>query len=1030
MNIITNMETNYNSADIIEVEATTLSVNGASSSGVLKVKVGRRQEGPVLPKDWSIVAKPANQQLHARWVCHASGGVSKGRAGDSTPPPKGRRLKVNPSAKEIEQEVQRRKIEQLHALHRKIATAQGEAKAEKAQASKMSQNSDGAFWRSPQEVPVSLSQAEGQLDSPPEGTVDERQLTGPPPVPEAMPVTDREAQGPETMPVTDREAQHEEGPPISQEEPARPPVIPEVLTAQELLSTFNQQAPIGEVTKEPPGPLEDLDFQSLRSPAGVSLQSRSPVEEVPEGLTPESYQVLPGTNHYPPYTSETLSYNSSEIMSATNFACNMHADLTNIRYLATDLRRSGPGYPSKIVEIETGYQFKFDPQLKKYVELWKYPRPLDLFPHEAKIYYAVCAAVQWGLDRPKGFNPDIERFIEASILTNRHYFGDGLPKPMFKYAATYFKGALELVELMWYNHPQVQSFVIRIGFDQNIKIYSYTNQVPTYREVSLNAFNKLVYKFLKFVFPSYAPSDCQRPQFTQAFVSLLIRNYGLDLYEFGEKHMKTGVPFSDVFLYVPQNAAQVEKLPYTKDVFTVEEPIKSKYIEPKFEKNMIVLSDMCMLVLENLCAGDGYLYVVLRGLIRNVLLAHYEGTAVQTGFWLYGPPACMKSVWVKLLKKLISREFLEEYSHAPNQFTAGLLEGKKLVVLSDVTDLGQDQYKHLKPILGRDLVQSLLKYKNGSRTFIPSHITVFVSNSSPYEVHGVKNDPAFLQKLVLAPFPSEAAIDQKRQIPNVERFFDFVLHEIINWALYAPQSTLENFIRATRLNLYLQHRQGNDNIGGLPGFLKDHYMFSSSPEAFTTISDLIIHLKQYQERSSDDVVLTDLNSTRSGQHQRLQKEIVNCVSTNFGRTIVYCRYTRRDKDGIRAMGFKGLIRKPDTKKGEQESEALEAVPFELRSEQLKIKLDHPFYTEQRIGWLMSDNLDYEGFEQTQKGIRNDRISRGLKTNFDLHANVPLSATQGSEEAGERSATAEAAAETNPPEHFNTFDQHDNGSPPL
>lgn len=734
----------------------------------------------------------------------------------------------------------------------------------------------------------------------------------------------------------------------------------------------------------------DVSLSSTIPTSDVAVLSPTPVVEADKVLEGQQVELAPlkpasKVSKSPP-AEKPKRHNPTNGVWASNYAVNSTMDVTPFKYIKMDPIDGQEPY--EILDLETGFRLVYSPDDKDYIIHKKVKAPLFLSANQRKVYFAIIGVIIYVYDRQDRISEEILRLTEASVYlapSDSPYPVTVLPDIKMLLGST-----TELVYFFWTHFKSSGCDIFVVGDNlKTITLTVFTESVPPYREITPLEASQLVNKFLSELFQGVIPQKFQEKFFIEGFIDHICLHKAISTKEFETKIELTGVPFQDYFAQVEYLADDIKLLPYSKEVFTTQKVVKANYLMPVFKNNTIMLSRDCKTFLENLTCNDPYKYSVLRGFIRAMISAKQDGDSFQSAIWLHGPPACSKSLWVKVFKKMLREEEVAEMAHGPNQFSGSTLDKVKLIVASDVTNFSGSFYKLLKPLLGRDGLRGEKKHVQNVEIIRTKAVIVFVSNFAPTDISFIKSDLAVLEKLIVVEFPPEATIPPELQVPNMEDLIERFIPEIFNWAIYAPVSVLRYLIRATSYNNYRMRRTEIESIGGLAGFLRDNYMYSSDPDAFVSIVDLRTHMAQHQEISGDDILKAVVKGEQvKDNNAQLAAMVTNVLRNNFARSATYQRYSKRDRGNTRPMGIKGLIPKPA--EGQPIPEKAEYLEFKFEKGP-ELKLDDPFYAQQRICWLRKEHISDEAFTENQNKIKEHRqalLNEGSNPTFPLTEEVP------------------------------------------
>lgn len=687
----------------------------------------------------------------------------------------------------------------------------------------------------------------------------------------------------------------------------------------------------------------------------------------------------------------------SEVLHATELVSSLRIKYADYKFVGNYIIQTAKGpFFDKVIELETGKAFKYSTDWKMYVSDKGFSPPLHLDDRVKPVYYSVQAGIAWGLERPSMVNETMTQVIEMILrlpsyniedntITIPDNFEHAIVKPevaplrpasyvLPNNIKWFLKPLNEILISVWEKSGKKVPFFAAGEDIKNMTIYVYTNSVPTYRKMALHEFQNSLERFLYSIFSGVLPPELKSSADQKKFAEALLAKKAISEEKLKEKLLMAGVSFEKEYVYIAENAENPTLLQYSEEVFTTSDPIKWCYSSPTFQKGQIMLTEPAKLFLENLCVNDVYIYNVLRGMLRAIITSPYDGYCYQSAIWVCGPAACAKSLWVGIIKRLVPPHQIMEFAHTTNQFTVASLENTKVLIVSDVVRLTSEQMMLLKPMLGRDGMRKEQKNKRNVEVILPKCIVLFISNDLPTSFPLVAKDNAILEKLIVVKYPTESAIPLYLQVPDLANSIDVYMHEIFNWAMFIPLSVLQKFKRAGHFNMYQMQQTNDESIGGLAGYLKQFYLFSSAPDAFTPITDIVNHCNEEAATSGDDLINgVNLGKSQKTQTSALANAIVGCVSRNFGHTVSYERYSRRDKNQ-RVMGIKGLVHISLANNFKN------TKPLSFVHNQVKITLDDPFYAENKIAWIKQEDSSGVGLFQVQQQLKAFRESK-MATNF-------------------------------------------------
>lgn len=169
----------------------------------------------------------------------------------------------------------------------------------------------------------------------------------------------------------------------------------------------------------------------------------------------------------------------------------------------------------------------------------------------------------------------------------------------------------------------------------------------------------------------------------------------------------------------------------------------------------------------------------MRGFLRTLLTAQQEDHMFQSAVWISGPPACSKSLWVRILKRFVATDRVVEFTKEITNFSSSQFENAQLIVFSDLIIQKQKHLEILKPLIGRDLLTSEVKYEAKVQYFQSKSAFIFTSNYTSNEIASARDDEAFMQKLIHVEFPTYLSIPLQNQTPGIEYKIDDLLPAFI-----------------------------------------------------------------------------------------------------------------------------------------------------------------------------------------------------------------------------------------------------------
>lgn len=694
--------------------------------------------------------------------------------------------------------------------------------------------------------------------------------------------------------------------------------------------------------------------QNASSSAAASLFTEKLKERL-TGATPKAETAA---------TKSKIDLSSSTVIDVTDFAFEPKRDLRPFKYIKSPAGEDGVSY--QLIHLSDGKLLRYSYEFKDYVLYKKLPKPIFLDKEATPLYFCIIAVVMFLYEQNDKVDETRRRLIEASVyLASKE--GE-LPQTAFKNIALAASTTNEILLVFWDYFKREQSDLVMMGDSFEVATFAvYTSALPPYRYVSHGEMQKLVLEFLRFVFRNILPKKLEERGFIDAFLRHYFMSKGLSKVQLKEKLEKSGLPFKNGFALIEEGAAHIKLIPYSEETFVTSKVIDADYQPPNITKNTIFLSEGCKILLENLCFHDPYIYTVFRGGINAILHAYKTGNSNQSAFWFCGPPACAKSVIMKVFRRMVPPEKVKELTQIPNQFSQAELEDSALVLVSDIVEITLPLAQSIKKLIGRDTLRAEEKFVNGSRAIDTRCVVVFCSNFLPEDFTHLRDDEGIMNKLIVVQYPIGSRIKQEYQIPDLASYIDPYLPEIMNWALYVPPAIQINNLRATNYNKYRLTKKGADQAGGLIGYLKEHFAFSPSEEEYILVSELIQHMEETEKKSADDLT-SGFRRGKSISSRRLGEAIVSLAEKWFCVHLEYKKYPKRDISPrpmlITNLQFKDHKTK-EVPKGCQE--LIFAFSTDI------IKLDDPFYATHEITWFHRLIKTKTQFDEAQKKLRDDRL---------------------------------------------------------
>lgn len=439
-------------------------------------------------------------------------------------------------------------------------------------------------------------------------------------------------------------------------------------------------------------------------------------------------------------------------------------------------------------------------------------------------------------------------------------------------------------------------------------------------------------------------------------------------------------------------------MPYGPEIVTPDEIIEEDYNAVTFKEvadqsgiptsKMVCISEQTKLFLEVICGKSRYNLNVFRMALRNALTAPYEGKNWQSAIYLYGAPATSKSIWAEVFKKLIPKNFIQEFSRTQNQFTPNQLERARVLLVSDLTEISPKQRDVLKRLLGRDTFTKETKFKNEYGLISPYCQVIIISNYPPRHFDMFAHDQALLDKLIRVYLGPELAIKSEHQIADLKNRLDSYCPDLFNWAVHCKSENLRYFIRAVDLNSEFE----KDEARGYAGFIQD--CVYRKPGEFTDLNTLKEAFSNYCESTGESKMLYEkVSDTQFGS------TLVKTFADNFGETYKVVRSKKaiiktaettehNDNDekeieiksksnklnkGIRKYGFYDLA----TTNGKTEVDPNDKSTFVLKRRGSSVELGDPFASDGIVVWFNSA-LDRIDKNEMQRRIIASREEAELK----------------------------------------------------
>lgn len=274
---------------------------------------------------------------------------------------------------------------------------------------------------------------------------------------------------------------------------------------------------------------------------------------------------------------------------------------------------------------------------------------------------------------------------------------------------------------------------------------------------------QLMHSFLRMIFNGLIPKIFGETVFAKKLLDYIVLQKAISNSKFIQDYVQSGVPFNNNFALVKSGVDKILPLDYGPEVFVETSLIKYNYVAPKFEGSTIMVSESTKDFLEVVCEGDIYKYCVIRGFFRNIITAKEDGVNWQSALWVWGPGGTGKSLLVELAKAMVGSNYVTEFSRHQNQFTSSQLVGTKLLVVSDLEFLNNNQL--LKRLLGRDTFET--KHVAGIESFTPYCQVIFASNQPPTALRKLLEDQAILDKLIILEYTTESQIPAKQIYVNI-----------------------------------------------------------------------------------------------------------------------------------------------------------------------------------------------------------------------------------------------------------------------
>lgn len=391
---------------------------------------------------------------------------------------------------------------------------------------------------------------------------------------------------------------------------------------------------------------------------------------------------------------------------------------------------------------------------------------------------------------------------------------------------------------------EVERFMTVTDDFTQFKRYKYTNSVPTYKELKDSEAYSIVADWMRKFFVE-VPKEVETVQFQRILLKYLAIGTSITRRKYEDK-MPVGSFFKQGVASVNPESNEVIFMNYSTDVVTPDEVIPVDYKPATFVKvpdsqsYRVSVSKDTENLLKVLCGDNNYNLNILRGFIRNVITAKFEGRYWQSALYLYGAPGTSKSVWVELIKKLVPKNFVQEFSRSQNQFKPGQLANTNLLVVSDLTEITQKQKDVLKRLLGRATFTLEEKNQPDFGMIAPHCQVIIVSNSPPRHFRLFADDQALLDKLIQVYLGPELQIPSEYQVANMPTMLNKFCPDIFNWAMYGNKNNLRYFIRAVTFN---QLFEGGNELKGIHGYIQT-CLFKSSG-SFLSLADLKSSVLKY-----------------------------------------------------------------------------------------------------------------------------------------------------------------------------------------
>lgn len=631
-----------------------------------------------------------------------------------------------------------------------------------------------------------------------------------------------------------------------------------------------------------------------------------------------------------------------------------------------------------LVDLGSGKVYSRGCQPNMWKPIKQLTKPVALlFEKERRRYYFYVFAATFILNIQ--VSQTNYRICEASIVVTRD---KGLSHSAIPHPGLLDKSELSLLLDLWKYAREIFPLLVLVGdrygdVSHNVD----TGNNPTSREITQFEALNVIKRFLCRVFAGAPPADIDKNTFCIEFLRSLSAETSTSRKVFDEKCLRGMVNFDNGFQLIENYCMQGELLSHDNTQFLTNSPTILPYVNLSFDsqRQEILLPDNTQLFLTNLCCDDDYIMRILRAFLRTVISSRGEGR-MPSCVWVWGPAKCGKSLWARLAQVFCRDICVQEFSKTKNQLTSGELDGCRLLLLDDVTEITDNQLTVLKLVLGCDTFSSQEKHKNGFAGINPNCQVLVISNYPPSSFSNIRNDSAIMDKIIEVNYPKNSGIPQELQTPNIN--IDIYVSDIYNWALSLSHKQSLIHLKSLPYQEALRIVKQADNRG-MAALLTECFYYTEDDNQFVSMNDFKKIAQDYIDSTGDnDLVVLFSNKSKGPKSRLISQAVLDAMVHCYGKEISYGRRKTQighkgDSDGIqRPMGFFNIVSKEDCNTLSLSYEVL-VLQDKKEKENYSRNNTNSYLVDIPISWLRGDLREIEATNQRHFSLKKYRES--LKT---------------------------------------------------